>query len=1322
MLKYQQNIQKEFPELIWEKKDVKNECNIMKKLTFNNTQKFLYDFFERSNPMKGMLLYHSVGAGKTCSGTIISANFKGYKIMWVTAPSLKSSVTKNIFGNNSCHFDVIENREMFEGVNDRTKRMRFKTLTNKSWYPILSYKQFYSTIMNPDRNKLSREIYGRNKDPLYKTLIIIDEAHNLFDYVLDRDAFAKIIENSYKLSGNDSVRLLFMTATPLLNGYKNFIDMMNLIKPQLGKIRDFQVDKLFTMKKNQTLLTEEGKQQFKKYGKHISYLDISDDKNIFAQPNIMSKEIIYSTMRDEVKKVNDKLENIKNKENNIKQISKIIREFLSSKENKLPIDMNITTIANLFPEIDISILKHLFRTHNNLISCTTKECTKRLKEIEVSLSKTFFDDIKKKKENIKNEIKSVKLENKITNKKNKRVPGTMILECNKEELPNRKIKCYNKAITGTKIKSSYRFEHPEFNQSELINLINNEEHVFAKIKMLFDTIDDVDKKDLKEHNKKYKHAIYVKNRSYLESGVKMLISAFIAKGLNFPYKLAKKIKKDGTELQTLQYENNITGNNNFVALTLASFFRGRKFSKNELRRIVNDFNKRPDNTHGQNIRFIIFDDDHTEGIDLFDIKYLHVFDTHIKFDKFEQVKGRGTRTCGQKGLTFIENKGWILQVLKYNEFLFNNKNNFSRSRFNANPLNKNEHKNNIIRNHIEQLSVDKLLTTKLSKDEKDKLVKKLKKEYDEEKALKQKNIELLNKIRNQTITPTPVKESTPKKKTPTPIKEPIPKKKTPTPVKEPTPKKKTPLAVKAFGIIKKVLKKEKKIDTPIKSESISMSSLDKLIESNPSVSISRSSLDRIINKDSVTPLQNINKKVDSIVNSSSIESMLSETPISKSRLEKLIYITPDKTESPDFSEQFLFDSFDKDKIKKSSIKPFISLEKNVSPIIFNKKFNIDEIRTVSPLKISKKIQSEKSINLSTNRLNEILNDYKRTSPLYNPIKSVIEQKISPIKLPSLKQKTQTPIKEPILKQKTPTPKKKTTSKQKTPTPVKESTPKKKTPTPVKEPTPKKKTTPKQKTPTPVKEPTPKKKTTPKQKTPTPVKEPTPKKKTPTPVKEPTPKKKTPTPVKEPTPKKKEELDPELENILDKLRDNADKIRNDFINVKTQYDIDLNNYEKNKLLCKINTILINKKYTNYYGLTRFKNYIRRKLKYTFKNKDLSFDDIINKCDPTLKPPKTKKTKSPIQKKISVRKKVIPKPLTPKNSFELYEDPAYFRFADSANIAPTYDLRESSPIVNYVKGEKRSIPTKEKKLKLYKDEDIVESIDKKHEYDDFGWYIT
>ena len=107
------------------------------------------------------------------------------------------------------------------------------------------------------------------------------------------------------------------------------------------------------------------------------------------------------------------------------------------------------------------------------------------------------------------------------------------------------------------------------------------------------------------------------------------------------------------------------GKHNFTVLTKTGIYQ-RHIGKNLATAIKKQFNERPDNVYGQNVRFLILDKDFLEGVSLYDVKYLHVLtDPKTKFQQ-RQLIGRVVRRCGHKGLPMEKGEGgWKLNVITY---------------------------------------------------------------------------------------------------------------------------------------------------------------------------------------------------------------------------------------------------------------------------------------------------------------------------------------------------------------------------------------------------------------------------------------------------------------------------------------------------------------------------------------------------------------------------------------------------------------------------------------------------------------------------------
>ena len=266
-------------------------------MTYTPTQDFIRHFFTPENPLKGMLLFHSTGSGKTCSAiAAASSAFEqtGYTILWVTRTTLKTDIWKNMF-DQICSETIkarLESGDIAQIPEENAKRMR---LLSKSWsIRPMSYKQFSNMVSKA--NNFYKALVKKNGeiDPLRKTLLIIDEAHKLYgggDLSTierpDMNALENSIQQSYEISGHNSVRLLLMTATPITQNPMELIQLINLTKPV-----QYQMPQGFEEFSRKYLdeygrFTPEGEDLYLDHiAGHVSYLNRERDARQFAQPII----------------------------------------------------------------------------------------------------------------------------------------------------------------------------------------------------------------------------------------------------------------------------------------------------------------------------------------------------------------------------------------------------------------------------------------------------------------------------------------------------------------------------------------------------------------------------------------------------------------------------------------------------------------------------------------------------------------------------------------------------------------------------------------------------------------------------------------------------------------------------------------------------------------------------------------------------------------------------------------------------------------------------------------------------------------------------
>ena len=329
-----------FSEYKWDAVKMTNMCtdtmnggsgNIIK---YTPTQNFIRTYFTPLNPCKGMLLWHSVGTGKTCSAIATATSSfekQEYTILWVTRTTLKNDIWKNMFDQvcNESIRNKIEYSDDFNMPTEHAKRMR---LLSKSWKirPI-SYKQFSNLVSKQNNIYETLVKINGEADPLRKTLIIIDEAHKLYGGSdlssierPDMNALQNALMKSYEISGNNSVRIMLMTATPITTKPMELIQLINLCKPLSEQMpstfEGFSNDYLDA----QGDFTEAGRYKYlDNIAGYVSYLNREKDARQFAQPIIT--RINVPMVRDE--KLIDKFD------------KKFVREQMNDETHQLQIKL-----------------------------------------------------------------------------------------------------------------------------------------------------------------------------------------------------------------------------------------------------------------------------------------------------------------------------------------------------------------------------------------------------------------------------------------------------------------------------------------------------------------------------------------------------------------------------------------------------------------------------------------------------------------------------------------------------------------------------------------------------------------------------------------------------------------------------------------------------------------------------------------------------------------------------------------------------------------------------------------------------------------------
>jgi len=230
-------------------------------------QAIVPNFISPNTPYKGVILMHGTGSGKTGSAILIAEQFKeqvkkyNTKIFVVVpGPNTRDNFKNEILTWTGETY--LKNKGTFNQMTkmEKEREIKIALYAAAQYYKIMSYKTFYKKVLGEKivEKKLSsdnkiktnykkttegdyeRELVVDRITNMDNALLIIDEAHNISGNEYG-EALKKIIKNSQNL------RIILMTATPMINLADEIVDLLNFLRPEDDKI---QRDKIFTSEKN----------------------------------------------------------------------------------------------------------------------------------------------------------------------------------------------------------------------------------------------------------------------------------------------------------------------------------------------------------------------------------------------------------------------------------------------------------------------------------------------------------------------------------------------------------------------------------------------------------------------------------------------------------------------------------------------------------------------------------------------------------------------------------------------------------------------------------------------------------------------------------------------------------------------------------------------------------------------------------------------------------------------------------------------------------------------------------------------------------------
>ena len=249
-------------------------------------QLFVRNFMSFQTPYNSLLLFHGLGSGKTCSAISVAEEMRDYmkqmgisqRILVIASPNVQENFKLQLFDEQK--LELIDglwniractgnkflkeiNPMNMKGLSRERVITQVKRIINAA-YLFMGYIEFANyvekkSLITSDIPAAKKKAFVRAKlrKQFGNRLIIIDEVHNI--RMTEDNKEKKVAVELEKLIENvPDLRLLFLSATPMYNSYKESIWLINLMNKNDGRdtieVKDvFEADGTFK-------IDEEGKE------------------------------------------------------------------------------------------------------------------------------------------------------------------------------------------------------------------------------------------------------------------------------------------------------------------------------------------------------------------------------------------------------------------------------------------------------------------------------------------------------------------------------------------------------------------------------------------------------------------------------------------------------------------------------------------------------------------------------------------------------------------------------------------------------------------------------------------------------------------------------------------------------------------------------------------------------------------------------------------------------------------------------------------------------------------------------------------------------
>ena len=208
-------------------------------------QLFLKNLISPNTNYYGLLIFHGVGVGKSCSGISIAENFRDIygkeenKIIILSSQNIRIGWKNTIFnpskGDNQCTGDSYYYDELDETIEIDNK---FAKKQIKKYYELFGYASFANSVKKmlknstkhlTDEKEILKEKINLIKKHYSKRVLIIDEVHNIRSDENAKESRDTIHYIEMVIKYSDKLRLILLTANPMYNINTEIVWLLNML-------------------------------------------------------------------------------------------------------------------------------------------------------------------------------------------------------------------------------------------------------------------------------------------------------------------------------------------------------------------------------------------------------------------------------------------------------------------------------------------------------------------------------------------------------------------------------------------------------------------------------------------------------------------------------------------------------------------------------------------------------------------------------------------------------------------------------------------------------------------------------------------------------------------------------------------------------------------------------------------------------------------------------------------------------------------------------------------------------------------------------------